>query len=189
MTGPRFRRHLASPREPSPRRRRLVRDAAIVAGIAAVGFVAAVFLLSPVPVVRPDHQVPRVLGLGLDSARQALADPGYHVVVAEAREHPVAPRGTVIWQDPPPGLSLESGATVTLTPSAGQAQAPVPDLTGLEAGQAAMILVAAGFAVGAIDTVIDRQRDLGVVLGTRPSAGAARHMGAEVDLIVNGATR
>jgi len=189
MTGPRFRRHLASPREPSPGRRRLVRDAAVVVGIAAVGFVAAVFLLSPVPVMQPEHQVPRVLGLGLDSARQALTEPGYRVVMAEAREHPAAPRGTVVWQDPPPGLALERGATVTLTPSAGQAQAPVPDLSGLEASQAATILAAAGFAVGAIDTVIDRQRDLGIVLGTRPSAGSARSMGAEVDLIVNGATR
>ena len=78
---------------------------------------------------------------------------------------------------------------MTLTPSAGRLQIPVPDLSGVEAQQAAVILAAAGFRLGAIDTVIDRQRDLGVVLGTRPSAGSARLPGDEIELIVNGASR
>jgi serine/threonine-protein kinase len=166
-----------------------MRDVAIVVGIAVAGFAAAALLFSPVPVVQPDRMVPRLLDLSLDSARAELSRLGYRASTGNTREDAVAPRGTVIWQDPPPGLALPAGGTVTLTVSAGRAQMPVPDLAGLEAGQAAAVLAAAGFRVGGIDTVIDRQRDLGMVLGTRPSAGAARGAGAEVDLIVNGASR
>ena len=189
MTGPRFRRHTAPPVVSSPTRRRIARDAGIIAAIAILGFVAAVVWLSPVPLVRTEHVVPRVLGLGLDSARRELASFDYRVVVAEGQEHPSATRGVVVWQDPPPGLAMPAGGTVTLTPSAGRMQVTVPDLGGVEAGQAAAILAAAGFRLGAVDTVIDRQRDVGVVLGTRPSAGSARLPGDEVELIVNGASR
>jgi serine/threonine-protein kinase len=189
MSGPRFRRHTPPPAVSGPARRRLARDVGIVAAIAVVGFVAAALWLSPVPLVRRDLVVPRVLGIGLDSARQELARLGYRVVVAEGQEHPTFARGIVVWQDPPPDLALSAGGTVTLTPSAGRAQIPVPDLSGVEARQAALILEAAGFRLGAIDTVIDRQRDVGVVLGTRPSAGTGRRPGDEVELIVNGASR
>ena len=189
MTGPRFRRHSPPPAVSGPARRRIARDVGIVAAIAVVGFVAAVVWLSPVPLVRREQVVPRVLGVGLDSARRELSLLDYRVVVAEGQGHASAPRGVVVWQDPPPGLALPAGGTVTLTPSAGRLQIPVPDLSGVEAQQAAVILAAAGFRLGAIDTVIDRQRDLGVVLGTRPSAGSARLPGDEIELIVNGASR
>jgi beta-lactam-binding protein with PASTA domain len=43
--------------------------------------------------------------------------------------------------------------------------------------------------VGDIDSVADRSQDLGVVLGTRPSAGAGRRAGDQVDLIINGRER
>jgi serine/threonine-protein kinase len=189
MTGPRFRRHTPPPAVPAPTRRRIVRDAAIIIAIAIAGFAVAVVWLSPVPLVREDRVVPRVLGLGLDSARRELGALDYRVVVGEAQEHPSAARGVVIWQDPPPGLALPAGGAVTLTPSAGRMQVTVPDLSGVEAGQAATILAAAGFRLGAVDTVIDRQREVGVVLGTRPSAGSARLPGEEIELIVNGASR
>jgi beta-lactam-binding protein with PASTA domain len=189
MTGPRFRRHTAPAAVSGPARRRIARDVGIVGLIAVIGFVAAALWLSPVPLVGAERVVPRVLGIGLDSARRELTLLNYRVVVAEGQEHPTARRGAVIWQDPPPGLALPAGGTVTLTPSAGRMQVAIPDLSGVEAGQAALILAAAGFRLGAIDTVIDRQRDLGIVLATRPSAGSARQPGEEVELIVNGASR
>jgi beta-lactam-binding protein with PASTA domain len=95
----------------------------------------------------------------------------------------------VIWQDPPPETALPSGGVVTLTPSAGAMQVPVPELSGVEMRQAGRILVAAGFRLGGVDTVIDRRREVGMVLGTRPPAGSVRAPGEEVELIVNGASR
>ncbi|HEX6645173.1 MAG TPA: PASTA domain-containing protein [Gemmatimonadales bacterium] len=190
MTSPfRFRRHTPPPGEPSPGRRRLVRDLAIIAVVAVAAFVGAVLWLAPVPIFRKEQVVPRLLGLGLDSARQQLAARGYRVETAEAREHPAARRGTVVWQDPPPETALPAGAVVTLTPSAGAMQVPVPELSGVEMRQAAKILAAAGFRLGGVDTVIDRQRETGMVLGTRPPAGSVRSPGEEIELIVNGASR
>lgn len=185
----RFRRHVAAPRTPSRGQRRLAREAALVAALAFAGFALAAVWLSPVPLIPRRAMVPRVLDLEADSARRALAALGYRAVLASAEEDDVVPAGRILWQDPPPGLALPAGGTVTLTASAGRPEYPVPDLNGLDARQAGVILEAAGFRLGAIDTAIDRQRELGIVLGTRPSAGAARQAGTQVDLIVNGASR
>jgi serine/threonine-protein kinase len=140
-------------------------------------------------VVASSGAVPRLIGLDLDAARRELTALGYRVGIADAREHASAPRGTVIAQDPPPGVAMAAGGTVSVTPSAGPVQAPVPDLVGLDVALAERILQAAGLRVGVIDSVADRGADLGVVLGTRPSAGAGRRAGDAVDLIINGRER
>ena len=185
----RFRRHVRPERTSSPRRRRLLRDVTIVAVVALLGFAAGTLWLSPVPVVASSGTVPRLIGLELDAARRELSAHGYRAGIADAREHAGARRGTVIAQDPPPGVAMPAGGTVSVTPSAGPATAPVPDLVGLDAALAERILAAAGLKVGDIDSVADRGQDLGVVLGTRPSAGAGRRAGDEVDLIINGRER
>jgi beta-lactam-binding protein with PASTA domain len=92
-------------------------------------------------------------------------------------------------QDPPAGTLAPRSTVVIVTPSAGQMLVAVPDLVGLEMNQAIKVLAAAGLKPGAIDSVIDREEDGGVVLGTRPSAGAGRMPGSTVDLIVNGANQ
>lgn len=176
-------------REASPRRRRLLRDVLIVAIVALLGFGAGTLWLSPVPVVASSGTVPKLLGLELDSARRELSARGYRAGIADAREHASARRGTVIAQDPPAGVVMPAGGTVSVTPSAGPAQVPVPDLVGLDAALAERILKAAGLRVGVLDSVADPGRDLGIVLGTRPSAGAGRLAGDAVDLIINGRER
>lgn len=181
----RFRRHLRASPTGAPGGRRLLRDLGIIAAVAAVGFVAAMLWLSPVPVVSADRAVPRLLGLELDAARRELSALGYRVRIADAREHPSARRGVVIAQDPPPAVALTQGGTVEIVPSAGPADAPIPDLVGLDAALAARILAAAGFRVGGVDSVLDPRGEAGTVLGTRPSAGAGRRAGEPVDLIVN----
>lgn len=183
----RFRRHVPPPPLSSPRSRNLLRDAGIVAIVGIVGFVVAALWLSPVPVAGADHAVPRLVGLGLDPARRELDRLGLRTRVAAAEEHPSVPAGAVARQDPPPGVVLGRGGTVELVPSAGRAELPVPDLTGLDMALAERILVAAGFRVGTVDSVRDRLREPGIVIATRPAAGAGRSAGAPVDFIVNGA--
>lgn len=181
----RFRRHVRQRPAAGPGGRRLLRDLGIIAAVALVGFVAAMLWLSPVPVVSVDRTVPRLLGLELDAARRELSALGYRVRIADPREHPSARRGVVIAQDPPPEVALIQGSTVEIVPSAGPAEAPVPDLVGLDAALAERILAAAGFRIGIVDSVLDPRGDAGTVLGTRPSAGAGRRAGEAVDLIVN----
>ena len=73
--------------------------------------------------------------------------------------------------------------------STGLLQVPTPDVVGLDQVQAERVIIASGLTVGARDSVTDRTEVGGVVLGTRPSAGMARAVGASVDLIINGAAR
>src|SRR5256884_7543869 len=48
--------------------------------------------------------------------------------------HPTAPQGTIVWQDPPPGVSAPAGLRVTLVSSEGPPKIPVPDVAGRGGG-------------------------------------------------------
>lgn len=199
----RFRRHMRpgfvpdadapaepeEPAEPAPDdpRRRAARDVAIVLLVAVVGFLVAAVWLSPVPIFSREDLIPQVAGSDVTSARQQLTGLGYRVRIEPAVENPDVPRGTVVRQDPPSGTAAPRGTVVMLTPSAGRMPVPVPDVVGLEMGQASRGPEDAGLVVGEVDSAIDRRQDGGVVLGTRPAAGQGRDPGSPVDLIVNGA--
>ena len=177
------------PGEPQPRRRSVLRDVLLVLLVAVVGFLVAALWLSPVSLFAHDDVVPLLIGSGLSDAEAQLSGLGYRVRVAPAVESPEIERGKIMRQDPPAGTIAPRSTVVIVTPSAGQMPVAVPDLVGLEMSQAITVLGAAGLKPGAVDSVIDRQEDGGVVLGTRPSAGAGRMPGSTVDLIVNGANQ
>ncbi len=183
----RFRRHVSSEPGwvPAVPPRRLLRDLGILAGIFVVGFVVASAWLSPVPLITADHAVPRVLELSVAEAQHTLVGLGFRVKLDPEQAHANLPRGSVVWQDPPPGVILPQNSVVLLTPSAGQLQIRVPDLVGLIAPQAQKVLVAAGLKLGKIDSVA-ADPEPGIVVATRPSAGVGRDAGAAVDLVVSG---
>jgi serine/threonine-protein kinase len=195
----RFRRHMRpdiasapvveEPVEPHPRRRSVLRDVLLVLLVAVVGFLVAALWLSPVSLFAHDDTVPLLVGTGLSDAEAQLAGLGYRARVAPAVESPEVERGKIMRQDPPAGTIAPRSTVVIVTPSAGQMPVAVPDLVGLEMNQAIKVLGAAGLKPGGIDSVVDREEDGGVVLGTRPSAGAGRLPGSTVDLIVNGANQ
>jgi serine/threonine-protein kinase len=195
----RFRRHMRPGIAPDPhpgdeppapaRRRSPWRDAGLVLLVAVVGFLVAMVWFSPVPIFSRESTVPTLVGTGVSDAQQELAGLGYSARIEPAIESPIVPRGQVVRQDPPAGTSAPRNTVVHLTPSAGQMPVLVPDLVGLEMGQAENVLAAAGLRTGSVDSVIDREQDGGVVLATRPSAGSGRPSGSTVDLIVNGANQ
>jgi serine/threonine-protein kinase len=195
----RFRRHMRpdiasapvveEPVEPHPRRRSVLRDVLLVLLVAVVGFLVAALWLSPVSLFAHDDTVPLLVGTGLSDAEAQLAGLGYRVRVAPAVESPEVERGKIMRQDPPAGTIAPRSTVVIVTPSAGQMPVAVPDLVGLEMNQAIKVLGAAGLKPGGLASVVDREEDGGVVLGTRPSAGAGRLPGSTVDLIVNGANQ
>ena len=165
--------------------RRLVRDAAIVLGTFAVGYVLARAWLSPVPLITSDHSVPRVLELTGGEAQRRLTALGFRVKFDDERAHPTIPRGSIVWQDPPPGTVLPQNSIVSVSPSAGPQLAPVPDLVGLPVPFAVKVLAAAGLKPGSVDTVA-ADPEPNVVIATRPAAGAGREAGSTVDLVVSG---
>ena len=189
----RFRRHLPplaagwawTPRWPAVRRRELWRWAAACVGALLAGYLFAALILFPAPIFRSRHPVPRVLGLTRADAGRELQKAQLLVRDSGVEFHPTAPAGTVIWQDPPPGVDAPSGTRVTLVTSAGPSKVAVPDVTGYDAGMAQQILTAAGLSVARLDSVQAPNSPPGLVVVTRPPVGTVANPGSGVVLVVN----
>jgi serine/threonine-protein kinase len=132
--------------------------------------------------------VPRVLDLPAAEAQRKLKDLEFRAKFEAEKPHATIPRGSVIWQDPPPGMILPQNSVVTLVTSAGTQQVPVPDVIGLALPQAGKVLAAAGLRVGTVDTVAS-DPEPNVVVATRPPAGGGRDLGGRVDIVVSGQPR
>ena len=145
------RRHLQTPFFSSMRGRRLLRQLGIAGGAFLVGYLIAVFYIFPAPLLSSDHAVPRVLYRPSSEAKTLIEKQGFRARLGPEEPHPTVPRGTVIWQDPPPEVRVPAGSSVQLTVSAGPAPVAVPDLNGLETGTAQRVLEAVGLKLGEVD--------------------------------------
>ncbi len=184
----RFRRHL-QPHDNlsglgSIDRQRAGRWALIGLGALVAGYLTAYLVLFPAPIL-PGHQVvPSVLGLSLAEAQAQVKQAQLVVADGGADPHPTAPQGTVIWQDPPPGVIARDGLKVTLVVSAGPPKIPVPDVFKLDVSLAQRLVAAAGLTVSQVESV-QADAPLGIAMLTRPPAGTALAPGAGIVLVVS----
>src|SRR2546422_11690752 len=109
------------------------RWALALAGAVLAGYLTAYLVVFPSPIWHSRQVVPRVLGLALEDASRQLRQAGFQIQDGGSEPHPTAPQGTVIWQDPPPGVSAPAGLRVTLVSSGGPPKIPVPDVAGVDA--------------------------------------------------------
>jgi beta-lactam-binding protein with PASTA domain/tRNA A-37 threonylcarbamoyl transferase component Bud32 len=126
----------------------------------------------------PQVQVPGVNGQPVDQALAALR--GAHLEPRTTKVFdPTAPAGQVIAVDPPPGLTVSWGTTVTVSVSKGPDLVVVPDVVGKSRGQAEDLLRAAGlhwqysFGLG------------GTVVRQDPNPGEKAPRASDVKLTVN----
>ncbi|HEX3235377.1 MAG TPA: PASTA domain-containing protein [Gemmatimonadales bacterium] len=166
--------------------RRFLRDLGLVTLTFVVGYGVSALWISPGSVIGTDHPIPRVLGLPEAAARAKLAGLGFRPRIEEERPSDTSPRGTVLWQDPPPEMVLAPNSNVELVLSGGPAPATVPDVIGFALPDAEKVFDAAGVKVGRIDTV-RAGPEAGVVIATRPGVGSGQPRGAAVDLVVSAA--
>jgi eukaryotic-like serine/threonine-protein kinase len=164
--------------------RGFLRDVGLIVLTFVIGYGVSVLWLSPGSVFSKDHVLPRVLGLTEVQARSKLSELGFRPRLDGERQNDTFSRGTVIWQDPPPGTVLPPNSVVQLVVSAGPSLVAVPDVIGFNLPQATRIFAAAGVRVGGVDTVAGRQ-ERGVVLATRPAAGVGRPRGAPIALVIS----
>jgi len=148
------------------------------------GYLTAYLLLFPAPLLHGREVVPRVLGLSLQEASEQLRKQGLQVQDGGAEPHPSAPQGTIIWQDPPPGVTAPSGLRVTLVSSQGPPKIPVPDVVGFDGPLAQRLIAAAGLTVAQVESV-QAAAPPGVVMLTRPAASAVASPGAPVTVVVS----
>jgi serine/threonine-protein kinase len=172
------------PPPPTGRGRRLLRDAAILAGLFAAAYAITYLVLRPGPIVASEHALPRVLDLRYDEAERELAQLGFRPRRAEERLHASRPAGTVIWQDPPAGTVLEAGTPVQLAVSAGVVQHLVPDVEQFPAALARRVVEASGLRVERVDSA-SSAAPRGTVLEIRPPAGTGLPAGGGVVLVVS----
>jgi beta-lactam-binding protein with PASTA domain len=165
---------------------RFARDLGLVALTFVVGYAISALWITPGGVTGDDHAIPRVLGQPLERAKTALANAGFRSRFEGERPSPTTPRGSVLWQDPPPGMVAPPNAIVQLVQSAGPAPVTVPDVVGLALPYAEKVVVAAGIRVGRVDTVRGGGPEPGIVIATRPSPGNGRPRGSRIDLVVSG---
>ena len=186
----RFRRHLPALSDwslpPLPRLdRRGWRMLALgILGAMVAGYLTAYLIIFPAPIL-PGHQaVPRVLGLTRAEAADQLTRSEMEAADGGSESHPMATEGTVIWQDPPPGVVAPEGTKVALVTSAGPPKIPVPDVAGFDGPLARQILSVAGLTVAQVESVA-APAPRGVTLVTRPAPGTSQPPGAAVTLVVS----
>lgn len=158
-------------------------------GVAAVvvfflGYLLAATVFFPAPIFARTISVPRVLGATQEAAAGTLVDAGLQLGTVSAEPHRSAERGRVIWQDPPAQVGVPQGHAVDLVLSNGPQRIPVPDLGGYDISLATALVEAAGLLVGRTETT-QAPAPAGVVINSRPPAGATLLPESEITLVVS----
>ena len=167
----------AAPAAPKRRRRGVWIALAVVLGLllsAGIGY-AAVNLLAPT------HTVPRLTGLTLAQARQAVDKLDFDVSVKRMPHETVA-ADTVLAQDPAPGGSLRERSTVHLTVSSGPPPRDVPSLEGMTRAAADQALTSKGFKPNFVEQSSETIAK-GTVVSWQPTGSQAK--GAVITVIVS----
>jgi eukaryotic-like serine/threonine-protein kinase len=125
--------------------------------------------------------VPDVKGQDQKDAVDRLREEGLSVVVRERESG--EPVDTVVDQTPAAGQLVGEGSTVTLYVSNGRLK-EVPDVVGLDQGEAESDLRSAGFRASVRTTPTDQPDEDGRVLSQTPAAGKDRRSGATVVITV-----
>ena len=189
----RIRRHMPPPMQwPNPlaglgrmlRGRSGALFAGTFVGALLVGYGIAAFVFFPAAIFASSKSVPALLGLTADQAQQALTTAGLKVERIDAVRHPTAPRGTVVWQDPPAGVVVPQGSSVQFSVSQGPQPIPVPDVVGYDGTVGQSLIQAAGLKVGSVDSA-QTPEPKGVIVSTRPPTGRALDPGGRVTLVVS----
>lgn len=153
-------------------------------GALLAGYLTASLILFPAPLLSSSQEVPRLLGLDRASAKEQVTAAGLSLAPDSAEAHATAEVGTVIWQDPPPGVRAPEGARVLLITSAGAAKIAVPDLAGYDGQLARAFVRAAGLVVSRVESV-PAAAPPGVTVVTRPPSPAVLPPGGKVVLVVS----
>ncbi|HEX2053595.1 MAG TPA: PASTA domain-containing protein [Actinomycetota bacterium] len=125
--------------------------------------------------------VPSVVGMQLDQARQAILAADLAIGKID-RRHSVEPVDKVLAQDPTP-KQVKSGELVTLLVSDGPAILPIPQLGGKGADSAEALLREQGFTP--VRETVFNGAAAGTVVGQAPAAGEPHQQGTQVKISVS----
>lgn len=127
-------------------------------------------------------ETPDVVGSEVLDAHRQLRSEGLRMAVS-MWETKIGPWGMVLSQQPARGTPLRRGATVHVV-IAGRPRLSIPDVRGLEAGSAMVILRRAGLLPLLAEERASRLLPAGHVVATRPRAGTLVFDGDRVGVIM-----
>ena len=135
--------------------------------------------------------VPNATGMTQSAARTTLEQAGLKVGEVTAAASTAGPSGTVVGQDPAPGIRVAEGTAVALTMSSGPSPssapattAAVPDVRGKARATAEQELLGAGFAV-VVAEAPSATVPAGTVISQAPLAGVVATLGSAVNIVVS----
>lgn len=129
--------------------------------------------------------VPQVVGLPLESAKQALVDRGLIPIESETRPDPTAPAGTVVGQNPDADAVVKDGRHVYLTVSGGEIQVVVPGLRGRSVREAKFTLERSGLRMGDLEYATSDAYPAGTIIDQSVQQGMKVSKGATVKIVVS----
>src|SRR5262245_22389350 len=130
-------------------------------------------------------EVPRVVDLPVDQARQILTTAGFTIVETPEEVADAAQVGIVIDQDPEAGIRVDEGSEVEIFVGS-QNLLPMPDVTGSTPDEAVSILRGLGFtATPSVAEEDNQDVEAGVIIRTEPPAGQQVPADAPINFVVS----
>jgi beta-lactam-binding protein with PASTA domain len=130
-------------------------------------------------------KIPKLAGLTLDAAREALDQLRLKPGAVTEVPNPNVAKGVVVASTPAMGAEARADGTVDLQVSAGPQAQPVPSVIGKSKSSAKALLEKAGFVIGSLRVGSNDDYDSGVVIRQEPSANTPAAPGSKVDLTIN----
>lgn len=130
-------------------------------------------------------KVPRLVGLQLDAAREALGEAKLKVGNVSETASADVPKGQVIASTPAAGLDARPDSGVDLHVSSGPGAQQVPSVIGKSKSTAKALLEKAGFVVGTLKYGNNDDLDSGTVIKQDPAANSQAAPGSKIDLTIN----
>ena len=165
----------------SPKARRTLTAAVLIALLAVIGAVALPKLLNSKTVA-----VPNVTDMSYAQAKTTLTDRGLKIKKGTSIASDDVEKGKVAAQDPSAGDQVKKGTTVTVNLSKGDSNGEVPNLVGQTYDSSTRdIIDAAGFNLGDVTYAYSDSYDKGEIMSQTPSAGSKAEEGSDIDLVVS----
>jgi serine/threonine-protein kinase len=159
----------------------------VLIGVAAAAIIGIILLLTnrPPPPGPEKVEVPDVIGMTADDARDEIEDAGLEF--QQELQPNDAPKDEVFETDPEAGEEVDAGSVVTVFVSSGPDSIEMPDLTGRTQAEARNELVQRGFDAAKITTTTEHSPDIPLdsVTKTEPPPGDLVPKDSEITLYLS----
>ncbi len=132
-----------------------------------------------------ESEVPSVLNLTLEEAKEVLKERGFGLRVMSEAYIPDTPSGLIVFQTPEPNFVVKKGRRIKVVVNRGTKLTTVPNLKGVSLRQAEIMLAEKDLKIGDVSWTANDSFPENVVVFSTPSFGAAVPAGLSIHLTVN----